>query len=171
MSLDVTHIQTVLTPYFNKQEQIILAYLFGSQARGKANIHSDVDIAVLLAGHSDEWVCFDARIQITDALMALLHINNVDVLVLNRAPFALQYHVLKDGKLLFCRDHDRRIAHQLKVINMYLDFKPILERHEQAVLAKAREGELLHGYYPHRGELKHYRALRERFKTTSDADV
>ncbi len=37
-----------LMDFFNKQEHVRLAYLFGSAASGKAGKLSDIDIAVLL---------------------------------------------------------------------------------------------------------------------------
>jgi hypothetical protein len=171
MMLDFSRIQPLLTDALAANSQVILAYLFGSQARGTANVHSDVDVAMLLSGQPDENTCFDVRMAIMDDVMGALRVNDVDVAILNRAPLALQYRVLRDGKLLFCRDHNQRIAYQLKVVNAYLDFKPILERHEQAILAKARQGELLHGYNPHRGALEHYRAMRERLEAASNIVV
>jgi hypothetical protein len=35
-----------------------------------------------------------------------------------------------------------------RTVNAYLDFKPVIERHERAILARAQRGELLHGHNP-----------------------
>jgi hypothetical protein len=53
----------------------------------------------------------------------------------------------------------------------FIDFKPILKRHERAILGKARKGELLSGYNPHRGTLERYRRLRERLAGTRPSAV
>ncbi len=135
--------------YFDSLHSVVLAYLFGSHARGQAWAHSDIDIAVLLAGDRDDEECFDIRLEIIGGLMKILNTNDVDVLILNQAPPALAYAVLRDGILVFCRDHQTRIEYQLHTVNKYLDFKPILERHERAILEKARKGELLSGYDSH----------------------
>ncbi len=102
------------------------------------------------------------RLEIIGGLMDLLHIDDVDILILNQAPPALRYAVLRDGVLLFCRDRQALIESRVRTVNEYLDFKPILKRHERAFLEKARKGELFSGYDPHQGALEHYRQLRER---------
>lgn len=93
------------------------------------------------------------------------------VLILNQAPPALRYAVLRDGILLFCRDQRTRIEFYLRAVNEYLDFKPILKRHERSILEKARKGELPRGYNPHRGTLERYQRLRDRLAGTSPPDV
>jgi predicted nucleotidyltransferase len=157
--------------YFSKQENVVLACLFGSQARGTANALSDVDVAVLLEGHPDSEQCFEARLKLIGDLMGLLHTNDVDILILNQAPPALRFRVLRDGVSLFCRDRDRMIDFRVRTVNEYLDFKPILERHERAIIDKARKGELLNGYNPHHGALERHRHLRERLERTPKAGV
>ncbi len=159
-----------LERYFASLHGVVLAYLFGSHARGQAWAHSDVDVAVLLEDNDSDR-CFDTRLEIIDGLMDLLRTDDVDVLILNQAPPALRYAVLRDGILLFCRDHRARIEFHLRTVNEYLDFKPILKRHERAILEKARKGELLDGYNPHRGTLERYQRLRERLAGTSSSDV
>jgi len=59
------------------------------------------------------------------------------------------------------------IAFQVRSVNVYLDLKPILERHEHAILERARKGELLLGYDPHRGALERHRQLRECLERTT----
>jgi predicted nucleotidyltransferase len=54
--------------------------LFGSIARGEANIHSDIDLAVIAA---DDW---DGRIDLEDAVRTRLG-NNCDVLVFTSEDF------------------------------------------------------------------------------------
>jgi predicted nucleotidyltransferase len=93
-----------LERYFASLDGVVLAYLFGSHARGRAWAHSDVDVAVLLEGRPDDGRCFDLRLEVIGGLMGILHINDVDVLILNQAPPALRYAVLRDSLLLFFRD-------------------------------------------------------------------
>ena len=162
VALDLPRCKPVLEAYFAAQAAIVLAYLYGSQARGQANPLSDVDIAVLLDGQPDSGQCFDARLKLIGDLEQLLHTNEVDVAILNQTPPALSYRVLRDGLILFCRERDQMIAFRVRTINEYLDFKPILERHEHAILEKARKGELLNGHNPYRGALERYRTLCER---------
>ena len=39
--------------------------------RGQAWTHSDVDVAVLLAGHPDDDQCFDMRLEVIGGLMQI----------------------------------------------------------------------------------------------------
>jgi predicted nucleotidyltransferase len=149
--------------YFAALDEVVLAYLFGSHARGEAGPLSDIDIAVLLRETCTRQEAFDLRLEIIGGLMRIIGADDVDVIVLNEAPLALQYRVLRDGRLIFCRDRQAMIEHRARTVSYYLDFKPFLDRHEAAILDRARRGELLHGYNPHRGALERYRRLRERF--------
>jgi predicted nucleotidyltransferase len=159
--------QSALENYFASQNSVILAYLYGSQARRTANLLSDVDIAVLLECKIAPEVYFDIRLRITGDLMEILHSNEVDVAILNQAQPALKYQVLLHGLALYERNRDEMIGFRVRTLNEYLDFKPILQRHEQAVLEKARKGELTRGYDPDSGALERYRQLRERLEETA----
>jgi uncharacterized protein len=160
-----------LAAYLASQDEVVLAYLFGSWARGQAGSLSDVDIAVLLAGNPDEDHSLDRRMDLAADLNALLAGADVDVVILNQAPVALAYRVLRDGLLLSCRDQDVRIQYTARIVMEYLDFKPVLELFERAVLERARRGELTDGYSPYRGALEDYRRVRERLEGTGETDV
>lgn len=170
-SFDLDQYRDALERYFASLDGVVAAYLFGSHARGRAWAHSDVDVAVLLEGRPDNDRCFDMRLEVIGGLMGILHTNDVDVLILNQAPPALRYAVLRDGILLFCRDRQALIEFRVRALNEYLDFKPILKRHGDAILEKARKGELLSGYDPYKDTLERYRRLRERLAETAPADV
>ncbi len=58
---------------------VVLAYLFGSQAEGKAGPLSDVDIAVLLGPHVARERWFQAQLDLIGELMSLFHRNDVYV--------------------------------------------------------------------------------------------
>jgi predicted nucleotidyltransferase len=148
---------------FAARPDVVLAYLFGSHARGTAGPLSDVDIAVLARPGMNSHQLFDLRLELIGDLMARLACNDVDVVLLNQASLALSYRVLRDGRLLYCRDEQVRIEYQAGIVSRYLDFKPIIERHERAILDRARRGELTRGHNPHRGALAHYLEMRQRF--------
>jgi hypothetical protein len=101
----------------------------------------------------------------------VLDTDEVDVVILNQAPPALKYAVLRDGILLTCLDESARVAFYVHTLNAYLDFRPVLRRHERALLERARTGDLLYGYNPHRGSLEHYQRVRERLERDPSSDV
>jgi len=80
---------------------VVLAYLFGSRAKGTARASSDVDIAVLLPYDTPRAKFFDVRLALTNELMDLLHKNEVDVVVLNEATPLLAREILSAGKILY----------------------------------------------------------------------
>ncbi len=155
-----------LAHYLADQPDVLVAYLFGSNARGGATPLSDVDIAVLAPKTISRDQAFELRLALIDGLQGLLHREALDVVVLNEVPLALRYRVLRDGMVLACRDEQVRILYQADTISRYLDFKPVIERHERAILERARRGELLNGYNPYRGALARYRQQRERAART-----
>ena len=160
-----------LYSYFSGRGDVLLAYLFGSVARGQAGPLSDIDVAVLLDGDPDESQMFDVRLEIIGAVMEIFGDNDIAVVGLNQATLSLRYRVLRDGLLLFVKNHQARIDFQSQTVMEYLDFKPFRERHEQAILARARKGALLHGYNPYRGSLERYRQLRERTQRNAESDA
>jgi predicted nucleotidyltransferase len=168
---DLSQYSDALAQYFASLDEVVLAYLFGSHARGQAWARSDVDVAVLLENRPADSHCLDTRLEVIGGLMEILHTDDVDVVILNQAPPALRYAVLRDGLLFFCRDHQAMIEFHVRALNEYLDFRPILKRHERAIMEKARKGELLSGYDPYHGTLERYRRLRERFVETPPPDV
>ncbi|WP_406676305.1 type VII toxin-antitoxin system MntA family adenylyltransferase antitoxin [Moorella sp. ACPs] len=123
-----------------KREEIEFAYLFGSHARGTANKLSDVDVAVFLDklrlppvgpyGYKSE-LLVAMRQQLREPL---------DFVILNEAPLPLRYRVLRDGKLLFCRDNRVRITFHEKTMRDYLDFRPIQKIQVQYLRKRLAEG-------------------------------
>ncbi|MBN1250065.1 MAG: nucleotidyltransferase domain-containing protein [Anaerolineae bacterium] len=168
---DLNAHRDALAAYFAAVGDVSLAYLFGSFARDEAWAFSDVDIAVLLKPQTGRRACLEARLRIAAEVADIVSTEDVDVLILNEAPPALAYAVLRDGVLLFCRDPETRIDFHVRTVNAYLDFKPILERHERAILESARRGELLDGYNRHRGALERYQRVRERLARTPPPDL
>lgn len=162
---------TVLVNYFTAMAEVQFACVYGSHARGQANSLSDIDIAVLMDNTLDRKQYIDIRLKMIGDLSALLKNDEVDVVVLNEVPLALRYRVIRDGAVIYCRQRDALIEFSARTISEYLDFKPIIDRHEHAILEHARRGELRYGYDSHRGSLERYRQLRERLEGTSKSDV
>jgi hypothetical protein len=160
-----------LQPVFEALPHVAVAYLFGSHARGQAGPLSDVDIAILLSDQPNADVGFEARLDIIGRVMTQLQRNEVDVTILNQAPLTVRYRVAREGQVLFCRDHDARIAFTAQTVMAYLDFQPMLKTFERATLDRARKGTLTHGYNPHHGTVERYRRLRERLESASAPDL
>ena len=111
---------------------LVAAYLFGSEARGTAGPHSDVDVGVLLRA-SPPRTLLDQPFALADELTGLMQ-RPVQLVVLNDAPIDLVQRVLRDGALLIDRDPSARIRFEASARNAYFDLKPFLGRYRRAGL-------------------------------------
>lgn len=102
------------------QPDVVAAYLFGSHARGVARPASDVDVAVLF----DRPPAPDRRLSLLADLATAACGRRPDLVVLNDAPAALAYRVLRDGVLLVASDDVRRIRHHVHTLDRYFDMAP-----------------------------------------------
>lgn len=119
---------------------VLSAYLFGSEAEGRSHRESDVDVAVLL-----DWeACptarerFDLRVRLGSALIAALHRNEVDVVVLNDVPPTFGRKIVIDGNRLFCRDPEADHAYVRDVQLRAADLEPFLQKHRRRLLEGLR---------------------------------
>jgi len=97
-----------ITQYFQKEPSIVLAFLFGSRAKGNEREISDWDIAVYFK--PEEYLEIETEREypgenkIWSDLIDILETDDVDFLVLNRARAPLVYNVLRIGTSLIIKD-------------------------------------------------------------------
>lgn len=126
-------LEAVLKSFFSARPEVQLAYLFGSQATGKANRLSDVDVAVLTdPSQVKKNLPYGYKAEIATDLMKLLKTDRVDVVLLNEAPPFLRHQVLKTGKSLRARDPSMRIQFETETLTRFLDVKPLLQAHYES---------------------------------------
>ena len=112
-----------LTAELEKESAVAFAYLHGSLLDSEA-VH-DVDVGLYLRESEAERgsaVAADLSVRLTAAAGL-----PVDVRVLNEAPLAFVYHVLR-GRLLVCRDEDLLTSKLEDVARRYLDLAPLLHQ-------------------------------------------
>lgn len=112
--------------------EILEAYLFGSHARGQARPDSDIDVAVYIDEERAEDGDWGYRAELATALMAALGEDDVDVVVLNRAPVLLYHRVLRDGVRLISRDLRATTTRAGQALSRYFDFLPQLDKMDAA---------------------------------------
>jgi hypothetical protein len=122
------------------RREVLEAYLFGSHARGRAQRHSDVDVAVYVAEEPETTFGYDA--EIGAALMRATGSNRVDVVVLTHAPPLLYHRVLRDGVRLFSRDLRATTAREGRALSRYCDYLLQLAKVDAAASSRFRRGEL-----------------------------
>ena len=127
-----------LAVLLDPRPEVLEAYLFGSYATGRQQPHSDIDVAVRVDETRTDNRGFGYRAHLTADLMAGLGCNDVDVLVLNRAPPVLYHRVLRDGVRMLSRDLAATTTREGQALSRYCDFVPQLAKMEAARRRAAR---------------------------------
>jgi len=115
-------------------------FLFGSHAVGTAHAESDIDVAVLLHPHRypAAEVRDEERIRLSADLIGALHVNRMDVVVLNDAPPGLARHIVTTGTRVFCPDPEAAHAITRDAMLRAADLDPFLDRMRRIALEHMR---------------------------------
>ncbi len=92
---------------------------FGSLARGDAGPLLDVDIAVLAREDVPKGDYMALHLRLMTRLMRALKCDDIEVVILNRAPILLQHRVIRDGKALVCHNELLRSRYEARVLVGY----------------------------------------------------
>ncbi|GFO97728.1 nucleotidyltransferase [groundwater metagenome] len=125
-----------LIDYFSKQENVRLAYLYGSAAKGKEGKLSDVDIGVLLDDSLSKKERFESQLKFIGDITEILKTNRIDLVVMNDAPNSLNYEIIKTNRPLLIRNKTDKIDFEYRVLLRYLDRKYYEKRAASEFLKK-----------------------------------
>ncbi|ODS30539.1 MAG: nucleotidyltransferase [Candidatus Scalindua rubra] len=132
--ISIEEIKDRLKPIFqDKGLQLVL--LFGSVVSGGSHRHSDIDIAFL----------FDTTVDIlalTNRVIRLLHVDNIDVVDLRRASPLLKFSVVNKSKLLYEREEGIVNTFYSLAFRMYIDTKKLRDAQALAIKHFLREKDL-----------------------------
>ncbi|UFS72696.1 nucleotidyltransferase domain-containing protein [Geomonas sp. RF6] len=115
-------IKATLKPIFEKAgERVVASYLYGSQATGKADATSDINVAVLL--HPEAWEAgHDPRHEIHLECCKALDRKDVDLVVLNgTGDLLLLEEITNRGIVLHDHNPAFRAEFEAKVLHDFLD--------------------------------------------------
>jgi predicted nucleotidyltransferase len=135
MPLDLSKYQEELHRIFARHG-VILAYLFGSQAEGKAGPLSDVDIAVLLGPQVPQERWSAVQIDLINDLIGLFHRDDVDVALLNRATPVLAQEVVRSGQVIYEAEPGTRVDFQVATLRRYVDTEPLRRLQNRRLLER-----------------------------------
>ena len=118
-------VQTI-EPLLRVREEVMFAYLHGSFITGEA--FRDVDLAFYVTMKPGSGTSL-RRYEVDVGVDLTAHVQlPIDVRVLNDAPVAFRYHVLK-GRLLFTRDNEFLDVCRARTWDEYCDFAPFARRY------------------------------------------
>ena len=114
----------------SKNNNIFLAYIFGSQLKGKTGPLSDYDFAVLLSKKPS----FQFKYELKNKLVSVLGFEKVDLIILNDAPIELKYHVVATGKVIFQKNSIIKTEFEADALSRYFDYLPILRAQKKDII-------------------------------------
>lgn len=132
-----------LVAVFKNESRVLVAYLFGSYAKGVYTAKSDVDIAVLLDGRLDKQESFDLRLRLINGISSILKTDKLDVVVMNNAPLLLNYNIISEGRILDSKDELERVMFETHILSRYLDRRYYDERHVKMGIKRMAERGIL----------------------------
>ena len=101
----------------SQDEQVLAVMLFGSRARGEQVDISDMDICLVLVPGNYE------AVQLSRKKLQYLTGSDLDIHVYQQLPLYIRVRVLKEGRVLSCRDEDQLYAVAFKTIEQFGDFE------------------------------------------------
>jgi len=106
-----------ITEELSKHKKVIAIYLFGSMAKGNTTPLSDIDICVIAKNVN----------YLEEGDIRSFASRKVDVSLFDDLPFALQWRILDEGKLLYVKDKNFIKELRSRTFKNYMDFKPIIK--------------------------------------------
>ena len=129
----------ILKEVMEKDEKVLFAYVYGSYARDSIHFESDIDVAVYFR-RSDAREYIKKEEELTGQLVTKIHMDRIDLRILNVLPLLLQYNILRDGILIFVRDDKERVDFETRVMNRFFELKPYLDEYQQMLALKIKAG-------------------------------
>lgn len=124
-SIDQKELRKRLSPLY-ADTSLRFIVLFGSQAKGKVHMKSDIDIGFLFDAPSDV-------LKLTNTVNRLLLKDNVDVVDLGKASPLLRYAAAKNGVLLYEREPGLFTRFFSLSYRMYVDTKKLREARDRRI--------------------------------------
>jgi uncharacterized protein len=131
-------LRSALGARFSAFPEVVAVYLFGSAARGTRGKRSDVDLAVLTRAGGTSRRRSRSLVEYVQAACDALGTDDVDVVLLRRAPIALRHEVFREGKPLLVRDPEALSRFRLESSREYLDTIPLRRTFEEAFFRRVR---------------------------------
>jgi hypothetical protein len=114
---------------------VLLGYVHGSALRADAEAH-DLDLGVVLDGPEP----VDDVLVLAGVIERTLGAGPVDLRVLEECPLFFQHLVVGGGRCVYERAPGLRAAYEGRVVSEFLEFKPVLDQYNRAMVGHALRG-------------------------------
>ncbi|MFQ6061249.1 MAG: nucleotidyltransferase domain-containing protein [Thermoplasmata archaeon] len=112
-----------LKDFLKRKDYVEVAYLFGSEARGREGPLSDIDIAVFLKESLSPKERYKKKLHLISEISSILKRNDVNLVVINDSPLLLAFNIIKEGSVLKCKKESLRVLLETRIMSRYLDRK------------------------------------------------
>lgn len=123
-----------LKEYFAHRPDIVMAFLFGSHAKKIASRISDWDVAIYFMPQESgkvEWEemgrDYPQENKIWDDLTDILKTDNIDLVVLNRAPANISASVINEGRIIAVKDRKLFLDFMLLTMRQAEDYASFVD--------------------------------------------
>ena len=124
--LTIEKLRSVIKQVFEQYVEIQLAYLYGSYALGIQDEYSDIDVGVVLKREFNEPPLYFA--ELSSKIDKIFNYKiEIDLRILNKCTPRFLFQVIKNCKILYCKNNTFKDEYEVKIINQYLDIKPMLD--------------------------------------------
>ena len=138
--IQIEDLKRVVRDLFKNYEEIQLAYLYGSYAKGVQTEFSDIDIGVILKSGFKEPPLYFAELSLNVEKCFNYKIN-VDLRILNNATPRFLFQVIKNSKILFIKNKKFMHEFELKVLYTYQEIKPMLDMYDKISIMEVLNNE------------------------------
>ncbi|MEW5693644.1 MAG: HepT-like ribonuclease domain-containing protein [Candidatus Hydrogenedentota bacterium] len=124
----------LLKEYFKKRDDIVMAFLFGSRTKNSSHSQSDWDIAIYLKPDKqyveieEQDRAYEQEDVIWNDCIKILNTDNVDLIILNRAPVNISDTAIR-GKTLIIKDHTLYLLFMLAVTREAEDYRKFVNEY------------------------------------------
>jgi hypothetical protein len=118
---------TALLARAERDPAVLAVILFGSRARGENTPDSDIDICLVLEPRSY------SDLELSEKKLDYLAEFDLDIHIYQQLPLYIRPRVLREGKVLFCRNEDTLYELAFRTIQEYEDFKHIYREYLEEI--------------------------------------
>ncbi len=116
--MELYNISKELANLLEKDKEVIAVLLFGSYARGEE--YRDIDICIVLDKKYDNLTMSNKRIKYLSLLP-----NKYDLHIFQQLPVYIRTRVMREGKVMFCKNEDKLYAIAISTIKEFDSFEKI----------------------------------------------
>jgi len=105
-----------------KEYGVVLAYLFGSEARGTSHKESDVDIGILFAKKVNSQDYLNLEGKLIELFSKVYPGKEINIVNFNIASPLLKQSAILEGKQVFVKNDAERISFQMQTLREYEEY-------------------------------------------------